>query len=555
MIIGLDVGGTHTDVVLLEKSGPVKNVKVPTDTSDLFSTVLKGFEKITEGIDPKKIKRAVLSTTLTTNAIVQSTVQNVGMIVIGGPGIDPELFKTNDHYYSVKGYIDHRGREAESIDEVQIKEIASKLKQNGILHVGVVGKFSARNPSQENRVYEILKNNFEKIFLGHQISGNLNFPRRIATTYLNAAVYPIHKEFFEAVRSSLKAKGLNVPIHILKADGGTMSFESSIDYPAQTIFSGPAASVMGAIATAPDSDVIVLDIGGTTTDIAMLIDGAPVLEPLGIALGGYKTLIRSLKTKSIGIGGDSHVRVEKGEIKIGPERLGRAMAYGGPVPTTTDAIFVLNEDDSKEFEKAKIAVESIAKELKISPIDAAQKIFDKACDVILEEVEKTVKQINSQPVYTIHELLDGYKVKPTTIMVLGGPAKEFAIHLEKVSSYSVGIVHEWKVANAIGAGLARTTCEVMLFADTQHNIIAAPEENFSEPVGSHYTKNDAITQATDLLKEKAIKNGSSLEDFEVEIIEDLEFNMVRGFSTVGKNIRVKVQLKPGLIHGYDPIGV
>ena len=554
MIIGLDVGGTHTDVVLLKKSGPVKNLKVPTDTSDLFNTVLQGFDKITEGIDPKEIKRAVISTTLTTNAIVQSTVQNVGMIVIGGPGIDPELFKTNEHYYSVKGYIDHRGREAEKINESEIIEIAKKFKKEGILHVGVVGKFSARNPSQENKVFELLESDFEKIFLGHKVSGNLNFPRRIATTYLNAAVYPIHKEFFEAVKNSLAAKGLDVPIHILKADGGTMSFKSSIDFPAQTIFSGPAASVMGAIATAPDKDVIVLDIGGTTTDIAMLIDGAPVLEPLGIALGGYKTLIRSLKTRSIGIGGDSHVRVEDGKIKIGPERLGPAMAYGGPVPTTSDAVFVLKDKSSKELEKSTEAVKIIADDLNIPVKDAAQKIFDNACQIVLQEVEKTVLQINSQPVYTIHELLEGYKVKPTTIMVLGGPAKEFAIHLEKISDYSVGIVHEWRVANAIGAGLARPTCEVMLFADTQHGIIAAPEEDFQEPARSHYNKNDAIAQATELLKEKANKNGSSEEDFEVEIIEDLEFNMVRGFSTVGKNIRVKVQVKPGLIHGYDPIG-
>ena len=138
--------------------------------------------------------------------------------------------------------------------------------------------------------------------MGHRISGNLNFARRIATTYLNAAVYPIHKEFYHAVEKSLEAKGLNLPLRLLKADGGNMNFESSIDYPAQTILSGPAASVMGAVAFGPENeDTLVMDIGGTTTDMAVLINRAPVLNPLGIKLADYKTLIRSLETLSISV--------------------------------------------------------------------------------------------------------------------------------------------------------------------------------------------------------------------------------------------------------------
>ena len=111
MIIGLDVGGTHPDVVLLDRDGLHKEVKVNTDPINLFQSVLSGLNAITEDIDPSQIKRIVLSTTLTTNAIVQNKIPPVGMIVSSGPGIDPEFYRTNPLYFPVSGCIDHRGRE------------------------------------------------------------------------------------------------------------------------------------------------------------------------------------------------------------------------------------------------------------------------------------------------------------------------------------------------------------------------------------------------------------------------------------------------------------
>ncbi|HSO20349.1 MAG TPA: hydantoinase/oxoprolinase N-terminal domain-containing protein, partial [Desulfosarcina sp.] len=299
MIIGLDVGGTHTDVVLLGQEGLVRQVKVPTNSADLFATVLTGLEKITEGIDPARIQRAVLSTTLTTNRIVQKRIPEVGMIVAAGPGLDPELHRTGAHYFCVDGAIDHRGRETCPIDRQQVASVADDLVNAGIRYVGVVSKFSVRNPVHETAIAELIGDRFDKVFLGHRIAGSLNFPRRIATTFLNASVYPIHKEFFEAVVNSLTRKGLSMPIRILKPDGGNMRFDASIDHPAQTILSGPAASVMGSVAFAPkDEACLVLDIGGTTTDMAVLVDGVPLLDPLGITIGDHKTLIRSLETVS-----------------------------------------------------------------------------------------------------------------------------------------------------------------------------------------------------------------------------------------------------------------
>lgn len=554
MIIGLDVGGTHADVVLLGNEGVINEIKVPTDPTDLFDTVLTALEKITADIDPAKIIRMVMSTTLTTNAIIQKKLPQVGMIVSGGPGVDPHFYRTNDHFECLSGSIDHRGREVEPVQAAAIDRIREKFLAAGIRHVGVVTKFSVRNAAQEMAIARQLEGHFEKVFLGHRISGNLSFPRRIATTYLNAAVYPIHREFFEAVNNSLIRKGLKVPIRILKADGGNMNFEASIDYPAQTTLSGPAASVMGSIAFGPEKgDALVMDIGGTTTDMAILVDQVPLLAPQGIELGGFKTLIRSLETHSIGIGGDSAVRIEDGRIQVGPHRNGPAMAHGGPSPTPTDALVLLGKARKGSRELAARGFAPIAEQLGVTIEDAAFQVFDHTCRQILRAAEEMVERINRQPVYTIHEMQDGYQVQPTTILVLGGPAPLFAEHLETLSHYKVGVVPRWTVANAIGAALARTTCEVNLYADTEQQIATAPEENFTTRVDRSFDQAQARQMALDLLQKKAVARGANPAHLEMEVTEELQFNMVRGFHTTGRNIRIRAQVQPGLIYGYDPV--
>ena len=551
MIIGLDVGGTHTDVVLLDRHGVVRDIKVPTDPSNLFNAVLEGLESVMTGVDPESVKRVVLSTTLTTNAIVQNKIPEVGIIVSSGPGIDPRYFQTNSHYFPVSGSIDHRGREVEPVDPDEIKQVSQELRARGIRHLGVVGKFSVRNPAHELQIKAHLGDGFEKVFLGHLISGHLNFPRRIATAYLNASVYPVHKEFFEAVQQSLEARGLTMPIRILKADGGNMNFASSIEFPGQTILSGPAASVMGAIGYAVDTeDSLVLDIGGTTTDMTLLMGGVPLLAPLGINVGGYRTLIRSLDTRSIGVGGDSLVRLSDQRIEIGPERLGPAMAYGGPVPTPTDALFVLHKIKNGDREKALQGIGPIATALNLSEEAAASKIIERTCSKILKEADNMLTRVNSKPVYTIHEIQEGCRLTPQQMLVLGGPAPYFEEELERQSNMAVRTVPKWSVANAIGAALARTTSEVSLFADTEQGTSMAPGEEYRATVDQTFSREDAVRKAFELLKDKAIKRGANPEHLEMEILEELEFNMVRGFNTTGKNIRIRTQVKPGLIAGY-----
>ena len=432
--------------------------------------------------------------------------------------------------------------------------MGEKLKKAGIEYVGVVGKFCVRNPSHEILIKRILDKQFKQIFLGHHVSGNLNFPRRIATTYMNAAVYPLHKDFFQAVEQSLEEMGLTVPIQILKADGGTMTLAASMDFPAQTVLSGPAASIMGAIPYAPEGqDAVVLDIGGTTTDIAFLVDKTPLLEPVGIQRGGYKSLIRSLRTVSEGIGGDSALRInDKNKLTVGPDRMGPAMAFGGSVPTPTDALVVLGLMDSGDQDRARQGIKSIAGQLGMEEKEAAEHIFKICCNIILKKTFEMIDTLNSKPVYTVHDFLEGYKFSPDTILLMGGPARFFAEKIQDMYQLETIAVPYASVANAIGAALARTTCEVTVNADTEQGVVTAHEEDFAEPVSKSFSKDDLVETAYSLLKDKAENAGADPDNLnEVEVVEFQEFNIVRNFSPRGKIFRMKIQLKPGLIHGYE----
>jgi N-methylhydantoinase A len=548
MIIGLDAGGTHTDVVLLDQDRLVRQAKVNTDQRDLLTTILNGLDAILEGIDQRTIRRAVLSTTLATNLVAQQQLPEVCMIVAAGPGIDPIHFATNDCYHTVQGALDHRGREIAPLDEAQVVSIGRQLQEQGIRYAGVVGKFSVRNAFHEQTMARLLAPFVERVFMGHQFSGSLNYPRRIATTYLNAAVYPVHKLFYQAVQESLARRGLTIPFRILRPDGGTMNFQSSLDHPAQTILSGPSASVMGALPSAPQlGTCLVLDIGGTTTDMALLVDQAPLLAPMGIEIPPYKTLIRALRTRSVGLGGDSAVRLLNGQLQIGPDRQGCAMAHGGSTPTPTDALAALGISDQGDRQRARDGLEPLAKGLGLSVDETAEQILTDTCRRILAHADDMVEAINAKPVYTVHELWQGSSITPDHLLILGGPARHFAGRLGTMFPGQVQVVPNWQVANAIGCALARTTCEVNLFVDTARRIAVAPVEDFSQTISGSFTLDDARQLALDLLRKKAVLRGASPDRLDTEIMEESVFHMIRGFQTTGRNIRIRAQVKPGLI--------
>ena len=551
MILGIDVGGTHTDAALIENFKLIKKAKVLTDQESLIDSLLEVTDELFKSENPGDLKRVVLSTTISTNAIVQGKTKMVGMILASGPGLPPSLLKITDDTHFISGYVNHRGVEIAGIDHDEVSRIGDHFKEEGIDHVGIVGKFSTRNPRQEIEIRDIINDNLKHTSLGHRMSGHLNFPRRIATTYLNAAIWDLYTSFIKEIRKFVVQMGTDVPIYILKADGGTFEIERSAEYPAKTILSGPAASIMGILSlTDCGKDAIALDIGGTTTDIAIFAGGVPLLEPSGVTIEGHKTLIRGLRTRSLGIGGDSRVKYESNRITIGPERDGPAAAFGGPSPTPTDAMIVLGLTKIGDREKATDAVSEIAKRAGCQVHEAAKIIFNQTCSKIAISVKEMVEEINNRPVYTIHEMLEGKKLTPETLHVVGGPAEPMAEHLGELLECSTQIPDHAEVANAIGAALSRTTAELTLLADTERKILTIVEEGLQTPIAHNFSREDAFSIGKEKLRERALKMGAKEEDIEMEVIEDQQFNMIRGFYTTGKNIRVKVQVKPGLIAGF-----
>lgn len=541
------MGGTHIDAVLIHQGEIIDVVKKPADRANLQGLIWETLKDLLSGKDTTQIKRINLSTTVSTNAIIEDKLDPVGMIIESGPGLSHEGLTCGQENFFISGYIDHRGREVKPFNPEEIQKAITVLEKSGIKTAAVVTKFSVRNPDHEKNIYRLLEGDFDPITLGHTLSGKLNFPRRVFTSYYNSAIYHTFQTFSEGITGALDRENIKAPVYILKADGGAVSLEMGKNYPVETILSGPAASIMGTKASfSLAKDAVFMDIGGTTTDISFLADGIPLFEPLGIRIGKYPTLVRALYNVSMGVGGDSSVSVKNNEIIIGPKRQGPPRALGGPSPTPTDAMIVLRLMDIGNREKAFLAIKEIGEQLGLETIDTAKKVLSKMGDMIKQEVEKLLGEVNSHPVYTVKELLHGKRIKPEAIYIIGGPAKAMAPTLESKFNIPCHYPKTYEVANAVGAALSKITAEITMFVDTARRTLTVPEIGLHENIAKVHDMNKYRLQAMDVLKERAIALGATIDEIEPEIIEENSFNMVRDFYSRGKNIRIKVQTKPGL---------
>lgn len=545
------MGGTHIDAVIIKNGKVINTVKESTKPDDLFGSIWGTLQKLLDEYDVSKIKKINLSTTVSTNAIIENKTPPIGMIIQSGPGINHDFLACGEENIFISGYVDHRGRVVKELNSREIKDAIDLFKRKNIKASAIVSKFSTRNPNHELEIKNLMEEDFQTITMGHTISGKLNFPRRVFTSYLNSAVHSSFKDFSDNIKKSLENEGIDAPIFILKADGGTMNLETAEEKPVETILSGPAASFMGLNAMLhTEEDAILLDIGGTTTDIFFLADGVPLFEPLGIEIGSYNTLVRAIYSHSMGLGGDSSISIKNNKLKIGPDRQGHAYAFGGPKATPTDAMIVLGLIENENKEKAYESMEILGNQLDLSPKDVALKILETMGNMIKEKLDELLYKINSHPVYTVKELLHGKQIKPKRINIIGGPAKILAPILEEKFNIPSSYPENYHVANAVGAALAKTTKEITILADTALGKLSVPELGIYENIDSNYTLDCGKKRAEELLIGSVIAMGGEENDIETEIIEASSFNMVDGFYTTGKNIRIQTQVKPGLIDKF-----
>ena len=546
MLLGIDVGGTHTDAVLIGDRGIESTFKAKTDTQNLLHTVTTALKEVTSGIDVKKITNINLSTTLSTNAIIENKLEKTGLFISSGPGIDPENFKIGKNTYIINGSINHRGSEILKLDSTSLETGIKTCIKEGIKVFAAVTKFSTRNSIQETAIAESLKGHADFTTEGHNLSSQLSFPRRAATAYYNSAVWRIYSNFLFAITEALKEMGIDAPVNILKADGGTMPAEVSKNIPVESILSGPAASIMGIIALSKiTEDSVILDIGGTTTDIAVFASGAPLMERDGISLEGIPTLVRSLQNRSIGIGGDSAITVVNGEVKTGPERKGASVADGGEYPTLVDAMSFAGIIDYRNKEKSIEAVKQLAEKSGLKPGVLADNAITYSVKKINDEISRLLLEINQKPVYTIHEMIEGKKIVPKKTYIIGGPAAALAKIMK--GDTEIIVPENYSVANAIGAALARTTFETELFSDTGKEKMVIPNLGVEEKVSRRYSLNEAEKDVISYTRKYLEKSGYNDKNLNIDIVESTSFRMIDDYYASGNDIRVKCQIRPGVI--------
>jgi N-methylhydantoinase A/oxoprolinase/acetone carboxylase beta subunit len=543
-IVGIDIGGTHADGVLLDGAELLIKKKVAVDQENLSESVITLLNSLIED-SGLRLDRIQLSTTLCTNAIVNNALDPVGMLVQAGPGMNPDFLRCGEHLRFLDGAIDHRGHSIKKASPSLIEEATESFLAAGIESIGIVTKFCQRNHLHEQQIHDALQDRFAFISMGHRISGLPNFPRRVYTTWLNSALRSPFQRFQRAILKGLKHLGLDSPCFILKADGGTMPFAVAASLPCESVHSGPSASVMGCLALRPGNrDALLLDIGGTTTDIALLADGVPLLEPYGVTISGRPTLIRALNTRSVGLGGDSAVSWQEGQFMIGPQRAGPPVVLGGAVPTLTDAMVLLGRIEIGSVELAENAMLSLISDQ--DPLVTAEHLLESFTCQIKDKANEMIEEVFARPVYTVSALLGRKRLEPLEIIAVGGPAQAMAESLSAAFRLPCKVPEHFEVANAIGAARTRPTLAASLYADTSDQSLAIPEISCREKIGRGYTMEEAEGRLKKVITSLALDFGMA-DVPEIDFLERQQMNTIRGFRTTGKIISVKAQIQPGLL--------
>lgn len=554
MLVGIDVGGTTTDAVLVDGGSVAKTAYVPTDHDNLLSCLLGALDELVEGVQTNKIERVVLSTTLITNMIAEGKTDPVALMLIPGPGTNPKDYNLGPDVTVLDGAIDYRGREIQKLNDAQIKEAAAGLSGKGFRKVAIVGKFCQRNHVHELKAGEIVAGALPnaQVELGHRVTGQLNFPRRAATTMLTVATKQKYAQFADQMIQALRQRKIFAPVYILKADGGTLPLDKSVEMPVETIFSGPAASIMGVLAlTPPGQTSVVVDIGGTTTDLALILSGKPLLSSKGARVDSLLTHVRAFAVKSVAIGGDSVVNVANDCVTVGPHRDGPAFCMGGPGPTPTDALRVMGLTDIGDAAKAQKAMADTAGKLGLTPSEAAQKVIDAVVEKIVSEINEMFREWEQEPAYRVWEIMKKETLSAQNVVGVGGGAPPLVPLVANRLGAKAVVPKYAPVANAIGAAVARPTLTLNLRIDTERGEYAVAEDGVIGKVGDRKMGlEQAEAMAKKLIAERAGRFGIGEYAKEAEVTYSEIFNMVRGWSTVGRLLDVRMEIPAGILPGW-----
>jgi N-methylhydantoinase A/oxoprolinase/acetone carboxylase beta subunit len=352
MRIGVDVGGTNTDAVLMDGNRVVGWHKTPT-TPDVTSGITSAMKTVLQEtkVPATQIKAVMIGTTHFTNAVVErKRLMQTAAVRLGLPATEslppmvdwpPDLRDTiGNHKYLVHGGHEFDGREISPLDESELRDVAKDIKSKGIRAVAISAVFSPVNSSFEERAAEIIQNEIPdaSLSLSHEI-GRMGLLERENAAILNACLGDLAKTIVESFRKALKDMKIDAPFYLSQNDGTLMGADFAEKYPVLTFASGPTNSMRGAAFLSGAKDAMVVDLGGTTSDVGMLLRGFPREASVAVEISGVRTNFRMPDVYSFGLGGGSIVSQEP--VKIGPQSVGyelttRGLVFGGSVLTATD---------------------------------------------------------------------------------------------------------------------------------------------------------------------------------------------------------------------------
>ncbi|WP_306114301.1 MULTISPECIES: hydantoinase/oxoprolinase family protein [unclassified Roseovarius] len=332
LLLGVDTGGTYTDAVLIrDEQEVIASAKSLTTRHDLALGIGAAIAAVLEasGADVSEIGMASLSTTLATNALVEGQGGRVGLVYVGFQERDLEAHGlrealSGDPALVIGGGHNHAGGQANPLE----KDFLSAWLETdqGISAYAVASQFATRNPAHELEVSEMIRAvTGRPVSCSHHLSAKLNGPKRALTALLNARLIGMIARLIEKAEGKLIELGIGAPLMVVRGDGALISAAQARERPIETILSGPAASIVGARWMTGADHALVSDIGGTTTDVAVLRGGRPMIDPAGAQVGPWRTMVEAVAMRTTGLGGDSEVHVNDeglvGGVTLGPRRV------------------------------------------------------------------------------------------------------------------------------------------------------------------------------------------------------------------------------------------
>ncbi len=506
--IGIDVGGTNTDAVLIRNREVAASVKTTT-TEDVTAGIVTALAALVEkspGVR-KGVDAVMIGTTHFTNAVVERRhLSRVAAVRIGLPAssslppfVDwPEDLRglVRGEVFPIEGGHEYDGRPIVPFDERAMRAAARRIRESGLRSVAVASVFSPLKPDCEERAREILEEECEGIdvTLSRDV-GRIGLLGRENATLLNAAIIELARRTTRAFVESLKRSGIEAPLYLTQNDGTVVRAEIAERFPVYSFASGPTNSMRGAAFLSGLEDALVVDVGGTTCDVGCLKSGFPREANNVVEIGGVRTLFRMPDLLSIGLGGGS--LVEQG--RVGPRSVGyrlteKALVFGGDTLTATDVAVGLGLVDLGDRDR-------------LRTIGAGA----------LEAARATISAM-------LEEAIDRMKTDaaPEPLIAVGGGA--FLVPEAMPGISKVIHVNHQGVANAVGAAIAQVSGEV-------------------DQVWSGVAREEAIHQATELAREKAIAGGASASSLRVVEVEDLPLAYLPGNA-----LRVRVRVVGDAAH-------